>query len=587
MYAKNSQMGFFDRRKKEGEILKRRTKNCFDKSTIETMVGQPPVLESRNDYSENITKESTPFMQKLYSMVTSRVGKVATATAGIIGVGLLYGALEFSKVEGNQPKEPAPVASTVAANPQKHDDAKPAVAAKAAGEKQEATEQERKQCIQWQKSYLEQGIHKYKFSKDGKFRARLNKDLAEYVRNNDQSTARIIVGNKLYETPKVGSKGEIEIEAPYSKTFQFGIFDREEAEGKCGDYIASIRKGEKKKVAAVAPIPSVEAAKKVMKGKKEIREEVDKGVATVQKETDKGVAKIHEETDKGVGKIQEETKKGVGEIREEAKKKVEEIKKIKVDKPEYLNEGEVLSSVTRIDMEYRNAWGSWGGERRLQSHEKYEVRSLQKELATVLKDSDYMAIKRTPKVEGGSVPNMIVEFSKRSKEDAVARVLKGTQDTNNLEKDVMMFNFDAKSPTYIKGERFFYDSLVPLEGLTPEKKAGRAVKKILEHLKEMREKGNFDTYWFQRDIKQSNPDRKAPVQAHLFKSKDSRNILGAVFTAEGTEVKFAYEEPYSINPGDNDNIQIGKALQPIQGDGGQGTAAASTASGGSIGGGPM
>lgn len=429
--------------------------------------------------------------------------------------------------------------------------------------KKTAEAAERTRCINWTKSKLEQGISSYKLEKET-FRAKLNKHLAEYMRNNPNVVFRFIGDNKLYETNKVGPNGEIIIESVSYKTgASFGVIQKVTPESVCGDYKASLRK-EKPKAIAIA--------------------EVKKPKTTIEE-------KIKETPKRPVEK-KKEIKKEYKAIREEKKaEKTFEIKKqprIEVRK-EIEQPSEILTSLKKTTIEYRKAWSPFvGNYDYVRDYKTEEAESLYQELLTAFKQRspEYMFLDRTPKSTRGAVPKLIAEFSSYERERRLERMLE-EEDMNTL-KNVTIVNFE---PT--RGNNMGYDYLIILQG-TPEEKAAQAIKRIMEELKHMREKGHFDTYFWERDVKRNNPSAEAPVQGDIFiKGNGINKVIGAIFTPGGTEVKLVKEHTGSIEEKNiedrmaNDDIRIGKPTPKSLGGGNGGGVSGGAGSCGGVSGGAM
>ncbi len=421
----------------------------------------------------------------------------------------------------------------------------------------------RKACIQWEKSIREKGILQYELKEDGTFKAKINKELADMMRKNPNVVARVILDNKLYETNKVGPKGEIELKiGTYKPGMQFGIFKKVKgakiAEPSCGDYQASIREDVKK----VKPVikPEVAIPKPEVSVKPETKEEA------------KPVIKPELPIIKPEIKVKPEEKKVV-----EPEKRVEAPPEKKIEvREEIKRPTEIQTSLNKTTMLYREMWGLYGRYDYVTSVKKEEVKNIYSELVKSFKERapEYMFLDRTPRSSSrGAVPKLVAEFSSYEKEKRLERMLE-EEDMNTL-KNVTILNFEPN-----RGANKGYDYLVILNG-TPEEKAAQATNRITEELRHMQEKGHFNTYFWERDVKRNNPTAKAPIQGHIFiKNKGFNKVLGAVFTPENTDVE--------LEESDNDNIQIGMPWpKHLDGDGRAGAAEKAGKGKGSISGGPM
>jgi hypothetical protein len=440
--------------------------------------------------------------------------------------------------------------------------------------KESVKEKERTRCIDWEKSKLEQGILAYKF--DGNtFKAKVNKDLAEIMRKDPKVVLRFIGDNKLYETNNVGPNGEIEINGvTYKSGAQFGVIRK--AEGNCGDYLASMRLGKQAEAQAAEKLKVVIAPETVKEKAKETLE------ATVQKEVQMkeertAVTQAIQETKTTQEKITaEQYKDKVQETKQEIKihydqeKKKETLRELRGLKAEF---EDIYQQLTKVEMQYSKMWGFKGKYDYMTNFEKKQATNLYDELKTAFKDNnaDNMFLSMTLR-DAKTVPKLVVEFSNKGEESRLEHMVE-SYDTNNPDKKITRFNFGDTEPGYGKKEKFGYEILVPLAGLTPEQKAKTATAKIFEKLQEMREKGDFNTYWFERDVKRNDSNAKAPIQGNIFVSKGTKKFIGAIFTPYNTEVHFVSDKR---NAGvedkiDNDNILIGEAYEEKgNGDGGDG-----------------
>ncbi len=430
-----------------------------------------------------------------------------------------------------------------------------------------------KQCLDWTESDLEKGIREYKFNTNGKFKAKLNKDLTKVVKEEGGTVvARLLLPtkdgkNKVYETSIIGQKGEIEIDTGnnYQKNFQLGVgrISLGPNGEKCVEYLASISRGVKvaEAVPAESKVTPPEAAPTPPKEKVEVK---------ITKKFE--IAKVPggEEVKKPTEAPKEDKNKGL-RITDEKKQEQPPVQAIQERLPE------IPLNITTIDMLNKKAWGLGGKYGYVISETKVERGN---QLYSVFvdkikqKDPSYMFIKTTPKVSNAeaAVPNLTIEFSK-NKEEKMFREVTPEKDATTLDKVILMnFNNDKRAKTA-------YDKVIELEG-TPEEKAAQAAMETTKQLREMRKQGDFNTHWFDRDVKSADPSAEPSIQGHVFTNTGFENNFGAIFTTGGLDVGRVEES----NWGD---FKVGKEIQNPRGGTSDGGGGPSAPSGGGAGpGGP-
>ncbi len=393
-----------------------------------------------------------------------------------------------------------------------------------------------KQCLDWTESDLEKGIREYKFNKDGKFKAKLNKDLTKVVKEEGGNVvARLLLQtkdgkNKVYETSIIGQKGEIEIDTGnnYQENFQLGVgrISLGPNGEKCVEYLASIRRGVKPITAEPVTPPKEKVELKIIKkfdeakvpGKEEVKEPIKEAP---EKDTTK----------------------------EEGAPQRPPVQAVQERLPE------IPLNITTIDLLNKKTWGLSGKFGYVTSETKEKKGN---QLYSVLvdrikqKDPVYMFIKATPKVSNteAAVPNLTIEFSK-SKEEKMFRKVTQEKDATTLDKVILMnFNNDKRAKTA-------YDKVIELVG-TPEEKAAQAAMETTKHLREMRKQGDFNTHWFDRDVKSANPSAEPSIQGHVITNTGFEDNFGAIFTTGGLDVGLVEES----NWGD---FKVGKQIQDPRG----------------------
>ncbi|MEM4266566.1 MAG: hypothetical protein QW404_00725, partial [Candidatus Nanoarchaeia archaeon] len=251
-----------------------------------------PALE-RLVPDSNKKTEKTGFLTYLGNVIKKPFGKIAAVGVAAIAAGLIwYGASNIpgcgkktetrpivrevtveQTVKGVQKPE---VKEALPQRPERErftpDPFKPFIEAETTAKAKEKAE-EKTRCIDWQRSKLEQGIRSYKLDKDT-LKVKLNKYLADAMRNDPNVVLRFIGDNKLYETNKIGPNNEITLKGVTYKTgASFGIIRK--TGGVCGDYLASLRLSKPKTAEAktITPLekPKIKQAPEKVKPKVERR----------------------------------------------------------------------------------------------------------------------------------------------------------------------------------------------------------------------------------------------------------------------------------------------------------------------------
>ncbi len=417
-----------------------------------------------------------------------------------------------------------------------------------------------KQCLSWTESDLEKGIREYKFNKNGKFKAKLNKDLTKVVKEEGGTVvARLLLPtkdgkNKVYETSIIGPKGEIEIDTGnnYQKNFQLGVSRISLGPNgeKCVEYHASIRRG----VTTGIVTPTAVTPKLAQKEKLEIK---------IIKEFGKDEPRKEEEAKK----TPKEEDKTTKDLTIQPEQTVAEILPV------------IPLNITTVDMFNKKAWGFSGNFGYVTSERVEKGQNMYGVVVDLLKEQnpDYVFFRETIKTKSvnAAVPNLTVEFSKNP-EERLFREVTDEKDANTLEKVILMnFNNDKRAKTS-------YEDKIKLDGeKTSHERAAQVTREITKRLAKMRKQGDFNTHWFDRDVKKANPSVEPSIQGHLFKNAGFENYAGMVFTAEGADVGTVEESHWG-------DIKVGKQIQnPVGGVGGGDGGAAGGSSGGGAGpGGP-
>ncbi|MFH1331833.1 MAG: hypothetical protein ABIH63_00930, partial [archaeon] len=179
--------------------------------SLESLVTKDVKLETALERTVIPEKKNSGIMGYISNAIKKPWGKVAAAGLGLVTAGLIvYGASQIRGCNGKQPTKPIAIIAGIASETKTEekelkftpDPFKPVLKTEEAlAETGKGKTPERTRCIDWEKSKLEQEIQSYQL-KDGTFKAKLGKNLAEAMRKDSSIILRLISNNKLSEEAK-------------------------------------------------------------------------------------------------------------------------------------------------------------------------------------------------------------------------------------------------------------------------------------------------------------------------------------------------------------------------------------------------